>query len=64
MSKVDEVLRKHKRANTLQVSVAVDPATKQWMEQKAAQLGMSLAQLGGGAIVEMKAKDESELQPA
>ncbi len=64
MNKVDEILMKTKKARTLQVSVAIDPATKKWLEQKAEVLGTSLAAAGGAAIVELKEREQAEVQPA
>lgn len=64
MSKVDEILLKNKKDRTVQFSVAVDPATKKWLEQKAATLGTSLAKAGGAAIVELKEREQADLQPA
>ncbi len=64
MNKVDEILLKTKKARTVQVSVAIDPATKKWLEQKAAMLGTSLASAGGAAIVELKDRETADLQPA
>lgn len=64
MNKVDEILLRTKKEKTIQFSVAVDPATKKWLERKAAMLGTSLASAGGAAIVALKEKEQSELEPA
>lgn len=64
MNKVDEILLKNKKPRTLQFSVAVDPATKKWLEQKAAALGTSLAKAGGAAIVALKEREQAETEPA